>query len=136
MYYVSKRMEIAGAHELNLPYPSKCCHLHGHNWIITVHCLADKLTDYGMVLDFTIIKELIHKPLDHTVLNTIIDVNPTAENIAKWICDTINNYLEENAGKDLRVNPYAVCYKVEVQESEGNVSCYEVAYGAEGEIYR
>ena len=38
MYYVSKRMEIAGAHHLELPYDSKCEKLHGHNWIVTVYC--------------------------------------------------------------------------------------------------
>ena len=51
MYYVSKRMEVAGAHRLDLPYESKCSNLHGHNWIITVYCKAEKLTDYGMVID-------------------------------------------------------------------------------------
>ena len=42
MYTVSKRMEIAGAHQLRLPYESKCENLHGHNWIITVHCKSDR----------------------------------------------------------------------------------------------
>ncbi len=28
MYYVSKRMEIAGAHNLKLDYESKCTNLH------------------------------------------------------------------------------------------------------------
>lgn len=38
MYTVIKRMEISAAHSLSLSYPSKCEYLHGHNWIITVHC--------------------------------------------------------------------------------------------------
>ena len=29
MYYVSKRMEIAGSHKLSLSYQSKCENLHG-----------------------------------------------------------------------------------------------------------
>ncbi|NLL02602.1 MAG: 6-carboxytetrahydropterin synthase QueD, partial [Mollicutes bacterium] len=29
MYYISKRMEIAGAHKLELDYESKCQNLHG-----------------------------------------------------------------------------------------------------------
>lgn len=57
MYYVSKRMEIAGAHQLKLPYESKCSNLHGHNWIITVYCKSEKLTTYGMIVDFTKIKK-------------------------------------------------------------------------------
>ena len=108
MYYVSKRMEIAGAHQLNLPYSSKCKNLHGHNWIVTVHCNSKSLTDYGMIVDFAKVKEVIHGKLDHQCINSILDVNPTAENMAKWICDQI-----------------IPCYKVTVQESEGNIATYE-----------
>lgn len=115
MYYVSKRMEIAGAHKLDLPYDSKCKNLHGHNWIITVHCKSPKLTDYGMVMDFTHIKKEIHDYLDHGFINDLIPgMNPTAENMAKWICDKVTEYCE-----------YGYCYKVEVQESEGNIAIYE-----------
>lgn len=115
MYYVSKRMEIAGAHRLNLDYESKCCNVHGHNWIITVYCRAEVLNHNGMVIDFTRIKEMIHDQLDHRYLNDVLAVNPTAENIAKWVCDVINSE-----------HPLAYCYKVEVQESEGNIAVYEV----------
>lgn len=108
MFYVSKRMEIAGAHRLDLPYESKCTNLHGHNWIVTVYCKSTELNDNGMVIDFKHIKRLISDALDHKCLNDIFDFNPTAENIAKWICDQIDT-----------------CYKVEVQESGGNVAIYE-----------
>jgi len=40
MYYIKKTIEVAGAHQLTLDYPSKCCTLHGHNWIITIYCKA------------------------------------------------------------------------------------------------
>ena len=108
MYYVSKRMEIAGAHNLKLPYESKCSNVHGHNWIVTVHCKSQYLNEAGMVCDFTHIKKQIHDQLDHKYLNDIVDFNPTAENMAKWICDNVPN-----------------CYKVDVQESEGNIATYE-----------
>lgn len=108
MFYVSKRMEIAGAHRLALSYESKCQNLHGHNWIVIVHCKSEELNPDGMVCDFTHIKRDIHDALDHKMLNEIVPFNPTAENIARWICDRVPN-----------------CYQVEVQESEGNVACYE-----------
>jgi 6-pyruvoyltetrahydropterin/6-carboxytetrahydropterin synthase len=60
-----------------------------------------------MIVDFKHIKERIHKKLDHQNLNEVLDFNPTAENIAKWITDQIPE-----------------CYKVKVQESEGNVALY------------
>lgn len=109
MYYVSKRMEIAGAHWLQLDYPSKCSNVHGHNWIVTVHCKSKTLNPNGMVVDFTKIKEMIHDRLDHGLMNEALKgINPTAENIAKWICNQVPH-----------------CYKVEVQESEGNTAIYE-----------
>ena len=59
MYYVSKRMEIAACHKLNLSYESKCANLHGHNWIITVYCKAEKLNKDGMVMDYSKLIALI-----------------------------------------------------------------------------
>lgn len=109
MYYVSKRIEISAAHRLELDYPSKCTNLHGHNWIITVHCRAQELNRNGMVVDFTDIKNAVLDRLDHRCLNDVLPFNPTAENIARWVCDQIEN-----------------CYKVEVQESEGNTAVYEI----------
>lgn len=109
MYYISKRMEIAGAHNLKLSYESKCQNLHGHNWIVMVYCKADKLNDDGMVIDFKHIKNKIMDKLDHAYINEVVDFNPTAENMAKWICEEIGDK----------------CYKVSVQESEGNTAIYE-----------
>ena len=101
-------MEISAAHRLTLDYESKCTQLHGHNWLITVYCKSAELNANGMVVDFTIIKQMIKDRLDHQVLNDVLPCNPTAENIARWICEQIPH-----------------CYKVEVQESRGNVAIYE-----------
>lgn len=108
MYYLTKRIEISAAHRLTLDYPSKCSSMHGHNWIITVHCRALELNANGMVTDFTVIKETVVDALDHRVLNEVLPFNPTAENIARYLCDSIPN-----------------CYRVDVQESEGNTASYE-----------
>lgn len=109
MYYISKTMEIAGCHQLRLSYESKCERLHGHNWIVTIHCKSRELNADGMLMDFTQVKEKIHGYLDHGNFNELLPFNPTAENIARWICDQIPN-----------------CYRVEVQESEGNTAVYEM----------
>ena len=108
MYTVTKKIEVSGAHSLNLPYDSKCKNLHGHNWIIFVTCRRERLDESGMVVDFVKIKEIASR-LDHANINEILGgVNPTAENIARWLCDKIPH-----------------CVRVEVQESEGNVAIYE-----------
>ena len=78
MYIVRKKMEIAGCHSLSLSYDSKCSKLHGHNWIVTVHCKAEKLNADGMVVDFTHIKEQIQDYLDHGNLNELLPFNTTA----------------------------------------------------------
>lgn len=111
MYKIKKRLEISASHKLYLDYESKCKNLHGHNWIINIHCRAKELDKNGMVTDFSEIKKLIHKRLDHKNLNDVLNFNSTAENIAKWIVKTVPN-----------------CYKAEVQESEGNLATYEISH--------
>lgn len=108
MYTVIKHMEVSAAHSLKLSYRSKCENLHGHNWIITVYCRSKELNADGMVVDFSHIKQVVKEQLDHHNLNEVLSFNPTAENIARWICDQI-----------------PTCFKVEVQESESNIAVYE-----------
>lgn len=109
MYYVKKRLEIAGSHRLELDYESKCSRLHGHNWIITVSCRSRELNKNGMVVDFTEVKREIENKLDHANFNEVLPFNPTAENLARWICEMIPH-----------------CYRVEVIESENNSAAYEI----------
>ena len=109
MYYIEKILEVSASHRLNLDYDSKCSKLHGHNWIITVYCKSEKLNSSGMVVDFSHIKSVIMDKLDHSNLNEVFDFNPTAENIAYWIAQNVDK-----------------CYKVRVQESEGNTAVYEI----------
>ena len=107
MYYIKKTMEVSASHSLSLSYESKCTNLHGHNWVITVYCKAQKLNADGMVYDFTHIKELLKEKLDHRNLNEVLPFNPTAENIARWIVDSIEE-----------------CYRADVQESTNNIATY------------
>lgn len=108
MYEVRKRLEISAAHQLRLSYESKCENLHGHNWIIDVYLRSETLNADGMVMDFTHIKRQIQDKFDHKVINDVVDFNPTAENLAKYICDCLAPY----------------CFRVDVQESIDNVASY------------
>lgn len=109
MYYIKKRLEVSAAHRLCLSYESKCTQLHGHNWILIVECRAHELNADGMVTDFTDVKKMIMEKLDHRVLNDVLPFNPTAENIARWVVESVPN-----------------CWRCEVQESEGNSAIYEI----------
>ena len=109
MYTVKKTFIISAAHRLVLDYDSPCERLHGHNWKVTVTCKKRQLNKNGMVIDFKQIKHLIEDKLDHQYINDVLPgLNPTAENLARWITDTV---------------PY--CVKTDVQETEGNVASYE-----------
>ena len=109
MYIIEKTFTVSAAHKLRLNYESPCQNLHGHNWKITITCESPKLDANGMVIDFKTIKRLIEKRLDHHVLNQELPgMNPTAENIAKWISEVV---------------PY--CVRAAVQETEGNVAIYD-----------
>lgn len=108
MYELTKTLEISAAHRLALDYESSCTQLHGHNWRVTVHLRAQELNAAGMIMDFSEIKRRICGRLDHKVLNDVLDFNPTAENLARWICDELAPF----------------CYRADVRESEGNMASY------------
>ena len=115
-YTVTKRIEVAGAHCLELDYESACQNLHGHNWIVEVTVEGDTLNENGMLMDFKHIKNIV-MCLDHKNINDLVDCNPTAENICRWLAAGIDEALSQ-ANEGTRVA------KVSVQESEGNVACF------------
>lgn len=108
MFELIKKIEISAAHSLSLDYESKCTHTHGHNWEITVFLQSRTLNQNGMIMDFSEIKRKVKEPLDHQNLNDVLNMNPTAENIAKWVCDTLGEK----------------CKRVEVKESCNNTAIY------------
>lgn len=119
MYRVKKRMEISAMHHLDLNYDSPCTRNHGHNWLITVTISGQELNENGMIFDFKHIKNLVEVNMDHRNLNDVFDFNPTAENIAKWIAEQVDQILIASKF----CNTW--CSSVEVQESEGNIAIWE-----------
>jgi 6-pyruvoyltetrahydropterin/6-carboxytetrahydropterin synthase len=107
MFRVTREMRFCYGHRL-LNYNGKCRHLHGHNGRAVISLEAEQLDPLGMVVDFTVIKRVVQawidEALDHKMILhrddpalpelrrlgepvVVIDVNPTAENIAKLIFD-------------------------------------------------
>ena len=98
MFELVVETDFAAAHFLR-EYEGKCETLHGHNWRVEVRLRAAELGRLGMVMDFGDVKELtgaIMEDLDHGCLNELgafKDVNPTTENIAKYIYQRLSEAL-------------------------------------------
>jgi len=96
MYNIKIEANFSSAHNLRA-YKGQCEELHGHNWKIEVVVSKDKLDKIGMVLDFKDLKMELNKvlkKLDHKYLNRIPyfkKINPTSENIAKYIYDSLKS---------------------------------------------
>ena len=94
MHTVSVRSSFSAAHNLR-DYKGKCENVHGHNWIVEAAVASRKLDKQGMVIDFAVLKKTLKEALeelDHCDLNGLPyfkKVNPSSENIAKFIYDKL-----------------------------------------------
>ncbi len=107
MFRVSREIEFCYGHRL-LNYQGKCRHLHGHNGTAVITIESPALDPRGMVMDFSEIKRVVSRWIDESLDHRMIlhrddpavaalrqlgeplyllDVNPTAENIARLIYD-------------------------------------------------
>jgi len=92
LYYVTVKMEFAGAHQLR-GYKGKCENLHGHNWKVEAVVRGRELDKTGMLVDFVELKARMNDligALDHRNLNELepfTTINPSAENIARYLYD-------------------------------------------------
>lgn len=90
MYSLKVEGTFSSAHNLR-GYKGKCEDLHGHNWRVEIVVKSARLDDIGMVLDFKHLKKKLNvvlEEMDHKYLNKLLyfkRVNPTSENIAKYI---------------------------------------------------
>jgi 6-pyruvoyltetrahydropterin/6-carboxytetrahydropterin synthase len=94
MFEISVEYSFAAGHALR-EYKGKCENVHGHNYKVRVTLAGDKLNSAGLLMDFVDlraqIKALVEK-LDHRFLNDIPpfdQLNPSAENLAKYFCEGI-----------------------------------------------
>jgi 6-pyruvoyltetrahydropterin/6-carboxytetrahydropterin synthase len=131
MFSVTREITFCYGHRL-LEYEGKCRHLHGHNGRAEITLAGEGLNHLGMVVDFGDVKRVvgrwIDEELDHRMLLRqddpvlpalreqgeplfVMDVNPTAENIAKLIFDYA-------ADQGLPV------VEVRLWETESSFACY------------
>jgi 6-pyruvoyltetrahydropterin/6-carboxytetrahydropterin synthase len=99
MYEVTVEDSFAAGHYLR-NYKGKCENPHGHNYKVRVTLRGAELDRAGLLLDFRDLKEVMKHVidrLDHQMLNDIepfTQLNPSAENIAKYFYDEANSRLK------------------------------------------
>ena len=102
MYELVYKTHFAAAHNLR-EYEGNCENLHGHNWKIDVAVRSEQLDYLGMVIDFRDVKRMVGgiiDALDHHYLNDVepfTKINPTTENIARFIFDELAKQLPAGA---------------------------------------
>ncbi|KAF0144965.1 MAG: 6-pyruvoyl tetrahydrobiopterin synthase [Nitrospirae bacterium] len=100
MFELMVETTFAAAHQLR-GYKGKCEQMHGHNWKVQVHVVAERLNDIDIAMDFHDLKNILNEviePLDHSFLNDIFpftEKNPSSENMAKWIYDSLSKKLSD-----------------------------------------
>jgi 6-pyruvoyltetrahydropterin/6-carboxytetrahydropterin synthase len=99
MFEVCVKSDFKASHQLRY-LNGECERLHGHNWLVEVVVECNQVDAVGVVIDFEVLKKKLAevlKPFDHARLNyapPFDTVNPTAENVARYIHDQLIEYPE------------------------------------------
>jgi 6-pyruvoyltetrahydropterin/6-carboxytetrahydropterin synthase len=120
IFEVYVKSHFSAAHRL-VGYSGDCAKVHGHNWIIEVFVRCTELNGIGIGIDFRDIKTAVKtvlSDLDHSDLNELAafkEVNPTSENIARFLYSELSEKLN---GQQIKVS------KVKVSETPGAGAFY------------
>jgi len=120
VYEMVIETHFSAAHRLE-GYPGDCSRSHGHNWIVEVYVQCKALNTIGIGVDFRDIRAAVEDVLcnlDHFDLNELEpfqSVNPSAENIARYLYGEFSRKINANA---IQVS------KVKVSETPGTGAFY------------
>lgn len=109
MYEISIKISFSAAHQL-IGYNGACEHLHGHNWIAEVFVRTENLDSEGLGIDYKILEKHaddVLKSLDHKNINKVQPfdkINPTSENIARWLFKELSALVNSHELKVFRIN--------------------------------
>jgi 6-pyruvoyltetrahydropterin/6-carboxytetrahydropterin synthase len=113
MFEVTVEDSFAAGHYLR-NYRGKCENPHGHNYKVRVTLAGKELDKAGLLLDFKDLRDVM-KPaidrLDHQMINDIepfTNLNPSAENLAKYFFDETNGRLHSSTYGRVRVKTVTV----------------------------
>lgn len=103
MYTLKVKSHFDAAHFLPW-HEGKCKNLHGHRWEVEAVIETDYLDENYIVIDFSIVKDMLRRVLpDHTCLNDKYK-NPTAEQLAFGLYhDIVREIIRDFFGGSLRL---------------------------------
>ena len=109
MYEVTVEAGFSSGHYLR-NYHGRCENPHGHNYKVRVTLAGKELDATGLLLDFKMLKQVMRPVIDridHQMLNDIepfTEINPSAENLARYFFDETNKQLNGMTDGRVRVH--------------------------------
>ena len=123
MFEVCVEQTFAAAHALR-NYKGKCENVHGHNYRVEVTASGESVSSNGLLIDFVELKRSLRgiiDRLDHQFINELppfTEINPSAENLAKYFYDEVTNGLNLNSEVPVRIS------QVKIWETDTSVAIY------------
>jgi len=108
MFEVTVEAGFSSGHFLR-NYRGKCENPHGHNYRVLVTLVGKELDEAGLLLDFKLLKTLLRPVvdyLDHQMINDLApftEINPSAENLARYFYQETARQLSEMTGGRVRI---------------------------------
>lgn len=124
MFEVTVEQTFSAGHSLR-EYRGKCENVHGHNYRIQVTVEGEKLNRIGLLVDFVELKRAVRhvvERLDHQFINDLepfTTVNPSAENLAKYLYDEVSQLLDLTSSEQpVRIS------QIKVWETDTSIAVY------------
>ena len=120
MYEVKLEISFPASHQVALA-GSELEPLHEHNWTVRARLAGPKLSPDGLLVDFTIIKQLLGKIADKlrgkdlTRAEAFAGQNPSAENVARYFYEQLKSRFDQDV----------TLMAVTVQEAAGCWATYQ-----------
>lgn len=129
-YELNKDFQFAAAHYVPSEAAGKCRRVHGHTYFANLTVAGDELDETGFLINFAVLKKLIHDRFDHTLLNddtACFDENdpdrfPTTEVVARTIAELVQAHLDQTVNKP-------VCLQVFLRETPTSYVVYRPKAG-------
>jgi 6-pyruvoyltetrahydropterin/6-carboxytetrahydropterin synthase len=113
MFEITVEESFAAGHYLR-NYRGKCENPHGHNYKVRLTLAGEELDKAGLLLDFKDLKDVMRgvvDRLDHQMINDLepfTDLNPSAENIARYFYQQTSSRLRESTHGRVRVKDVTI----------------------------